>query len=310
MSSLLHITNGDSFTHRLDSLKLKGDVITWREMLCEGKTLTNVGSESFWKTRFEFLNKNYKVTKSSFIEKTLKEYRSLCNHKQQDQIVLWFEYDLFCHINMIAALSFLKQLKFSGKIYLVCSGWIENEPNLKGLGELSDAQLKDHYNQKIELTRSDIELADTLWRLYCTSNHIKFKKYVTLTSSFPYLSNCLNAHLKRFPSVTSGLNVLEKHILKIIHKEEIKNTRQLTGYILQYQGYYGFGDLQIIRIIKKLSAFFNTKSKRLTLTREGLLAIDDLQSFYNQLSEDTVFGNCNKYEYCYHPSKQILTKHE
>ena len=60
MSSLLHITNGDSFTEKLKSLKLKGDIITWREMLCEGKTLTTVGSESFWKTRFEFLNKNYK----------------------------------------------------------------------------------------------------------------------------------------------------------------------------------------------------------------------------------------------------------
>ena len=81
MSSLLHITNGDSFTERLNKLDLKGDVITWREMLCEGETLTNVGSESFWKTRYEFLHKNYKVTKSWFIEKTLKEYRSLCNHK-------------------------------------------------------------------------------------------------------------------------------------------------------------------------------------------------------------------------------------
>ncbi len=47
MSSLLHITNGDNFTNRLQTLNLKGDIITWREMLCEGKTLTNVGSETF-----------------------------------------------------------------------------------------------------------------------------------------------------------------------------------------------------------------------------------------------------------------------
>ena len=33
MKSLLHITNGDSFTSRLQSLEFKGDVITWREML-------------------------------------------------------------------------------------------------------------------------------------------------------------------------------------------------------------------------------------------------------------------------------------
>ncbi|WP_372946267.1 DUF1835 domain-containing protein, partial [Muriicola sp.] len=94
MSTQLHITNGDSFTQRLKTLPFKGDIITWREMLCEGKTETNVGSESFWKTRFEYLHKHYNVSKSWFIEKTLKEYRSLCNHKQQDEIILWFEYDL------------------------------------------------------------------------------------------------------------------------------------------------------------------------------------------------------------------------
>lgn len=130
MKSLLHITNGDSFTSRLQSLQLKGDVITWREMLCEGKTLSSVGSESFWKTRFEFLNKNYKVSKSWFIEKTLKEYRSLCNHKQQDQIVLWFEYDLFCQINMLAVLSWLKQHRRHAEISLVCSGKVEGSKAL------------------------------------------------------------------------------------------------------------------------------------------------------------------------------------
>ena len=94
MTSQLHITNGDRLTERLKALHLKGDVITWREMLCEGKTLTNVVTETFWRTRFEFLNQNYKVSKQWFIERTLKEFRSLCNHKQQDQIVLWFEYNL------------------------------------------------------------------------------------------------------------------------------------------------------------------------------------------------------------------------
>ena len=73
MSSQLHITNGDILTNKLNTLKLEGDIITWREMLCEGKTETSVGSESFWKTRFEFLNKNYKVSKSWFIYNNLKE---------------------------------------------------------------------------------------------------------------------------------------------------------------------------------------------------------------------------------------------
>ena len=49
----------------LKSLGYTGEFITWREMLCEGKTSIDVGSETFWKTRFEFLKSSYKVTKKN-----------------------------------------------------------------------------------------------------------------------------------------------------------------------------------------------------------------------------------------------------
>ena len=81
-SSILHITNGDSTTNYLKKLHFSGDFITWREMLCEGKTTTDVGSEIFWKNRFTFLKSSYKVSKQKFIDYTLKEYRNLCKKKE------------------------------------------------------------------------------------------------------------------------------------------------------------------------------------------------------------------------------------
>ena len=136
--------------------------------------------------------------------------------------------------------------------------------------------LKNHYENKIKLNKDDIRLADQLWRLYCENDHTLFKKYTTITSSFPYLSSCISAHLKRFPSVKSGLNVLETNILEIIHKQKIKNERQLVGYVLQYQGYYGFGDLQIQNIIHKLASFFETKNGQFVLNRKGYQNSDSL----------------------------------
>ena len=179
MKSLLHITNGDMFTSRLNTLDLKGDIITWREMLCEGKTLSNVGSESFWKTRFEFLNKHYRVSKSWFVEKTLKEYRSLCNHKQQDHIVLWFEYDLFCQVNMLAVLSWLKSHRRHAEISLVCSGREDNSGKLYALNELSTEKLLELYENRITLTQDDIEFADYVWQLYCSDNPMRLENVIT-----------------------------------------------------------------------------------------------------------------------------------
>jgi len=44
-TSTLHITNSDKTTSYLKSLGYIGEFITWREMLCEGKTSIDVGSE-------------------------------------------------------------------------------------------------------------------------------------------------------------------------------------------------------------------------------------------------------------------------
>ncbi len=66
--SILHITCGDSTTNYLKKLKFSGDFITWREMLSEGRTTKDVGSETFWKNRFQFFKTYYNVSKQSFID--------------------------------------------------------------------------------------------------------------------------------------------------------------------------------------------------------------------------------------------------
>ena len=245
MKSLLHISNGDSFTSRLQELPLEGDIITWREMLCEGQTLSTVGSESFWKTRFDFLSKNYRVSKSWFVEKTLKEYRSLCNHKQQDQIVLWFEYDLFCQINMLAVISWLKTHRRHAEIYLVCSGKEDGSDKLYGLGELSDEQLLVLYDKKRLLSQDDIEYADYVLQLYCSDNPIRLENLKDFGDyQFEYLSEALKAHLRRFPTIKTGLNELETNVLQIAAQETPTDKKALLGSILRSQGIYGYGDTQ------------------------------------------------------------------
>lgn len=309
MSSLLHITNGDSFTERLGSLKLKGDVITWREMLCEGKTLTNVGSESFWKTRFEFLNKNYKVSKSWFIEKTLKEYRSLCNHKQQDQIVLWFEYDLFCQVNMLAVISWLKANRKYAEISLVCSGKEDDSDKLYALNELSDEQLLRLYENKVVLTQDDIEYADYVWQLYCSDNPIRLENLTDFKNyQFDYLAEAVNVHLHRFPSIRNGLNDMENNILQLSLDKKPKSKRALLGTILDNQGYLGFGDSQYERAISRLKPLFSSFNP-VKLTKKGMEILEAKTSYYSGIQDNDVYlGGALKYNFLYNTETDRILK--
>jgi len=309
MSSLLHITNGDSLTDRLKALNLKGDIITWREMLCEGKTLTTVGSESFWKTRFEFLNKNYKVSKSWFVEKTLKEYRSLCNHKQQDQIVLWFEYDLFCQINMLAVISWLKTHRKYAQISLVCSGNEDETDKMYSLGDVSDEKLLELYENRTELSMNDIEYADYVWQLYCSDNPIRLENLTDFKNyQFDYLSDAIKAHLKRFPTIKNGLNDIENHVLQLSFEKKPKSKRELLRTVLLDQGVYGFGDSQYERIITSLRPLYHSFNP-VRLTKKGKDILEGKTSYYSSIQDnDAYLGGALKYNFLYNTESDRILK--
>ncbi len=309
MGSQLHITNGDSFTERLKSLDIPGDIVTWREMLCEGKTESNVGSESFWKTRFEFLSKNYKVTKTWFVEKTLKEYRSLCNHKQQDQIILWFEYDLFCQINMLAVISWLKSYRRHAEISLVCSGDEDESDRLYGLNELSDEQLHRLYENRVALTQDDIEYADYVWQLYCSDNPIRLEHLSDFENyQFDYLSDAIKAHLQRFPSIKNGLNAVENNILALSVQEKPKSKKELLGKVIKNQGVYGFGDSQYERMIGRLKPLY-TSFNPVKLSKKGKQILEEKANFYSHLRDnDAYLGGALMYNYLYNTESDRILK--
>lgn len=303
---ILHITNGGVLTQYLTELEIQGEILTWQEIICEGPTLPTIHSEAFIELRRSFLNEFYNVDLDpKKVEFALKQ---LANPERYSEVVLWFEYDLFCHINMIAVINLLQQKKIDLPLSLVCSGRVKGSKTLKALGELTSSQLLDHYKNKVSLTNKDIELAVTLWGIYCGKDHNLFKPFIVKSSSFKYLSNCLKAHLERFPDSKCGLNVLEKNILKIIKEEHIKSKHHLLGYALNYQGYYGFGDMQIERIIEKLSYFFIEEKDKLSLNRSGFEALLDQHNFSKDLKSNMDFGGVNVKEYYFSKDQNKLIK--
>ena len=302
----LHITNGSSLTNYLRELDFKEDIITWHEMLCEGNTYSILDSKQFLNQRKAFLNTYYDI---EFDEQLYhKELNVLDNIDNYNKIILWFEYDLFCHINLIAIVSLLKEKQIKIPIYLVCSGRVEGETQLKGLSELSRNVLLRHYSNKIQLTSDDIDLAQDIWRTYCGKDHNLLKPFITKKSSFQYLNSCLKAHLKRFPNLKNGLSDLEENILKIVKDNDIKSRHHLLGYALNYQGYYGFGDIQINRIINNLEIFFNESEEKITLNRKGYEALHGQSNFALEINNNIPFGGVNRLDFYFSNDDNKLIK--
>ena len=309
-SSILHITNGDSTTNYLKSLQIKGEYITWREMLCEGKTSIDVGSETFWKTRFEFLKSSYKVSKKTFIDYTLKEYRNLSQKKNQQEIVLWFEHDLFCQINMIALLSWLKKYRSGEKISLVCSGDVIGSEKRLGLSQLNKEQINTHYQNRVELTQDDIEYADYIWQLYCSDSPLRLETVYKFNpmSPFVYLTDAIAMHLKGFPSIENGLNSIENYIIQTANETDPSSKNDLVSNLLKNEEGYGFGDTQYLQKIDKLKTLF-TSFDPVKLSRKGKKVLDNQLNLYRVLRDENAYlGGTRQYSYLYHHASNKLLK--
>lgn len=308
MKKTLHITNGDSLNNRLTSMNITGDFAVWREMLCEGKTVANLASDAFKKARISFFKKNYPDQVSSYDDHFGSQLAIIAEAHRYEEVILWFEYDLFCHINMLACISFLRTCGFKKNTFLVCSGWVDGEKELKGLSQLTDNQLLTHYTQKVLLDNQDLFLADDLWRLYCSDDHLKLKPQRAKDSNFKYLSNCISAHKERFPHLKTGINTLETNMLRLIRKYKINSEHQLCGYMLNYQGYYGYGDVQILAMIKRMRPFFSQVEKQLVLTATGNDILDKDKNVFKKIKYNCTLGGVSKYAYVYNEEDHQLTK--
>ena len=308
LNKALHIINGDSLTEQVKELELPGEIVVWRELLCEGPCTQEVGSSEFIKLRQKFLKEAYDISPENYQDRFVTQLNKLKAFQDYNHVVLWFEFDLFCHINMLAAISFYLENKPNVPFYLVCSKRQKGEEELLPLSQLPLKHLLNHFKNKIKLDKEDLEIATLVWELYCGNNPIKLKQQIKKTSNFEYLSSCIRAHIERFPNSRTGINSLEKNVLKLVEQQHITSMNQLLGYALQYQGYYGYSDSQMERVLNKLSIFYTLENDRLKLTRDGLDALEKKKNFYRDLMNDEYYGGAKIYDYLYDSDSHKVLK--
>lgn len=270
MNKTLHILNGDSTAESFAKSSLEGDVLIWREMLCEGSLDKNIGSDPFWKLRYDFFENELGVDKIEYYDNTIKELIKLEDLSEYSEVVLWFEFDLFCQINLLGTCTFLlKSFRKDIQYYLVCTG---NEKGKQQLQSLSDYDPNDYptlFENKIKLSRNNLLFAEACWHLYVENDVEKLKSFDFKShSKFQYLSMAMQQHLQRFPG-ENGLNQIENKILEIIDAGISDKTDIVKALLLwqQKETVYGFGDLQYAMILDKLKAYY--------IDKNGVISLND-----------------------------------
>ena len=272
MANTLYITNGDSTAEILKRTSLTGDIIVWREILCEGPICKEVGSDEFWIKRYNYFEKELEVTRLDYYDKTIKEILKLEDVSGYSEVVLWFEFDLFCQVNLMALCTYLLQSYRKNTIYnLVCTGWVKGEEQLKSLADFSEDEFVHLYENKIALSKSNLEFAQNCWNVYVNNDIEELKLFnFNKQSKFQYFQKAIDQHVLRFPD-EFGLNQIQYKILEIIKSKPLTG-REIVRKLLIWQTQetvYGFGDLQYFQYLNKLNIYYRISDSKYLLNQEG-----------------------------------------
>jgi len=273
MANTLHIVNGDSTAHILSKSSINGDVVVWREMLCEGPVFNDVGTDQFWKIRYEFYENEFGIKKLDYFDKSIKEIVKLEDLEGYKEVVLWFEYDLFCQVNLMALCFYLiNSYRKDIRYFLICTGKDENKKELQSLADYSPESFDKLYRNKIKLNKNDLHFASACWRVFVKNDLKELQNYsFDINAKFQYLDAAMLQHLKRFPD-NNGCNQIENRILEIIHSSEVDEDKIIKKLLIwqKKETIYGFSDLQYTLYLKKLEPFYYKEKEVFKLNKLGL----------------------------------------
>jgi len=243
-----HILNGDALTDRFVATGLTGEVIVAREAFVAGD-LSGETLQDFWEVRARNWNEPFEKYKTKVVD----EYEQILKAPSGSEFNLWFEYDLFCQVNLWFILHLLYSSGTSRNVYAVYSSHLsEDDPNFwSAFGPATSDDLNTCFTQRITLSESDIQFGSELWLAYKNAD---FQKLTELAKqpkpAFPYLQKVVEAHIARFPQ-NGEPGRPEKVIREILNY----NSQDFNAVFTEFQkreGIYGFGDTQVKQLYDKV----------------------------------------------------------
>ena len=272
MTSRIHIVNGDFTKSSLEQSNLEGEIVVWRELLSDGPVSEPVFSDQFWQARYDYFEQELGVSRLEYFDKTIKELLKAEYLEEVDEVVLWFEYDLFCQVNLMALCSFLlehfrKDVKYS----MVCVGREKGRDGWQTLADYAPEAFASLYESRINMSRASFEYAHKCWNVYAQKDkeaiqNFNFRK----NKRFKYFHVAMQQEMERFPD-ENGLNQIDRKIVELVSEgnHSLKDLVKLLLFWQKAETVYGFGDLQYVQRLNKLAQLFNEKKGVLVLNSNG-----------------------------------------
>lgn len=205
---MLHVTNGSVALSRLHDLGLPGAIIPWDDVLHEGPVPAGLEDAELRRVRAGFLGTSPEDIAG--IERSLaaRDARLLAA-AAGEEIVLWFEHDLYDQLQVLQVLDLLARCQpacIARVTAILADDYLAAQP---------EARLQEWFDARRGLIPPQWEAAAAAWAAFRSPDPAALAAF-DHAGTWPTLGAALRRHLQQFPWVRDGLSRSERQTLSAL----------------------------------------------------------------------------------------------
>jgi hypothetical protein len=216
MSTMLHLTNGTAIIPAMREAGVPGTIVSWDDVLHEGPVPFGLVPAAMRERRAEFLAGCGWGSVDAIGRKLADRDAALAqaigppssaSPRPADEIVLWFEHDLY---DQLQRLQILDRLPTDGPPRITAV------PDDDYLGQLPPARFQGLFAARRDVTSAERLAARDGWTAFCAPDPTRIVEVLPRVGELPHLGAALRRHLQQFPSMENGLSRTEQQALEAL----------------------------------------------------------------------------------------------
>lgn len=205
---MLHLTNGSVAVGLLRESGLPGDIVAWQDVLHEGPVPAGLGPAALRARRAAFLAGAGAASLDAVQRELEARDRAIENAAgDDDEVVLWFEHDLYDQLQLLQVLDRLDERPW-GRV---------SAPDVPTyIGHLHVASIRPLFEGRKTVSQAQRSAARDAWSAFRAHAPDAILDVLPRVTVLPHLAPALERHLQQLPSTSNGLSRTERQSLTAI----------------------------------------------------------------------------------------------
>jgi hypothetical protein len=209
---MLHITNGDAAVPGIRASGVEGPVLVWLEVLHEGPVPAGLTLHELSAVRSRFFSDLGWDDDEPASGRMAERDRMLMTAGSEDEVVLWFEHDLYDQLQLIQLLDW-----FADHPPAVLS--LVNPAEYLGLA--TPTRLAGLFAVREPVTAGQLDLGRRAWAAFRSATPEEMARMLGEdTSALPFLHSAFQRLLEQLPGADDGLSRSERQVVEALADQD------------------------------------------------------------------------------------------